>query len=295
MTPDPNILKKIRALATMADPTRGGSPQEVETAAKHMQKLMDQYNISLLEVMNTAEGQTAETFGSASCTGLLGAVKQWHWALAHVIGRIMSTKPWATPSYGTTLREKHCGANGQHWGHLMSFFGAKQGCEASCELFDLWVVELDQMAVNATSEYVRAMQRDPGWQELMAEQGVSQFRHLKGLGSAHPTVWRGSWLNGLISGINKALGESEAERKQLGTTAQASLTDLWRGDPIVPLNNVQTGITLFKREVETAYQAFHKQQKIRTIKSSASPVHWDAHSRGETVGKQIKLTSRRLK
>lgn len=296
MTPDPNILKKIRALATMADPTRGGSPQEVETAAKHMQKLMDQYNISLLEVMNTAEGKTAETFGSMTCEGLLGAVKQWHWALAHVIGRIMSTKPWAIGGYGTTARAKMLGVKGIGTrGHRMSFFGAKQGCEASCELFDLWLVELDRMAVNATSEYVKAMQRDPGWQELMAEQGVSQFRHLKGLGSAHPTVWRGSWLNGLISGINKALGESEVERKQLGTPAQASLTDLWRGDPIVPLNNVQTGITLFKREVETAYQAFHKQQGIRTVSASSTRANWDAHSRGKAVGKQIKLTSRRLK
>ena len=40
MTPDENILKKIRALATMADPTRGGSKAEVEMAAKQMQKLM---------------------------------------------------------------------------------------------------------------------------------------------------------------------------------------------------------------------------------------------------------------
>ena len=38
MTPEENILKKIRALATMADPTRGGSKAEVEMAAKHMQK-----------------------------------------------------------------------------------------------------------------------------------------------------------------------------------------------------------------------------------------------------------------
>jgi len=294
MTPDENILKKIRALAVMADPTRGGSKQEVETAAKMMQKLMDQYNVSLLEVMNT-KGVTAETFVSLTSEGLLGAVKPWHWALAAVIGRIMSTKHFATGGYGVTLREKHSGTDGNHKGQRMSFFGAKQSCEASCELFDLWVVELDRMAVNATSEYVKAMQRDPGWQELMGEQGVEQFRHLIGLGSAHPTVWRGSWLIGLIGGINKALDESEAERKLLGTTAHASLTEIKRGDPIVHLNNVQTGIVLFQRELQTAYQAYAKSQGMRTTTTRSSRANWDAHSKGEAVGRQIKLTSRRLK
>ena len=41
MTPEENILKKIRALATMADPTRGGSKNEVEMTAKQMQKLIE--------------------------------------------------------------------------------------------------------------------------------------------------------------------------------------------------------------------------------------------------------------
>ena len=79
MTPEENILKKIRALATMADPTRGGSKAEVEMAAKHMQKLMDQYNVSLLEVLQDP-AQTTVEFVKVTCSSLLGAVKPWHWA-----------------------------------------------------------------------------------------------------------------------------------------------------------------------------------------------------------------------
>ena len=287
-----DILTRARALATMADPTRGGSPQEVETAARHLQKLFDQYNVSLLEVLNTASAPT-EAFGSQSSNGLLGAVKPWHWALAGVIGRIMSTKHFATGGFGVTLREQHSGTKGEHAGHRMSFFGAQQSCEASCELFDMWVVELDRMAVKATAQYIREMTNDPGWQDLMEEQGVEQFRHIQGLGSAHPTVWRASWLMGLLAGIESVLAENEAQRKQIGTTTQARLTQ-HDGDPIVPLNNLHTGMVLFTRELQTAYTAYQKAQGMRTVSSSRTRLNIDAHSRGKAVGKQIRLTSKRI-
>ena len=294
MTPEENILKKIRALATMADPTRGGSKAEVEMAAKHMQKLMDQYNVSLLEVLQDP-AQTTVEFVKVTCSSLLGAVKPWHWALAGVIGRIMSTKHFATGGFGVVERAARLGDKAKDIkGHRMSFFGAQQSCDASCELFEMWLVELDRMAVNATAEYIKEMTADPGWQDLMEEQGVEQFRHLRGLGSAHPTVWRASWLMGLLAGIESVLKENEAQRKQEPVNVQASLTDTWRGDPIVPLNNLHTGMVLFTRELTTAYAAYQKAQGMRTVSSSRPRLNIDAHSRGKAVGKQINLTSKRI-
>jgi len=109
--------------------------------------------------------------------------------------------------------------------------------------------------------------------------------YLEGLFTTHVT---------LLDGRMAVLKENEAERKQIGTTAKASLTDTWRGDPIVPLNNLHTGMVLFTRELATAYTAYQKAQGMRTVSSSRSRLNIDAHSRGKAVGKQIKLTSKRI-
>lgn len=289
------ILAKVKALAAMADPERNPNPHEVAVAASKMQELMDQYNISMLDVMAEAT-DNRDTFTEKSCEGILGQTKQWHWGLARVIARITSTRHFSTGAWGVTLREKHSKTEGKHKGSRMTFFGSKGSVEFACELFDKWVVRIDDMSVKATSEFIKERMQDPDVIERMQRHNVKQYRHLKYLGSDHPNAFRTSWLLGVIIGIDNALYEQEQARKK--TKVEVSYTkdsddgSIHRGQKVEV--HTSTALAVFTEKLEVAY---HERAKhFRTVNSRGSGnTNYGAIAQGKAVGAKINLTSKELK
>jgi hypothetical protein len=261
------ILGTVRKLAQMANPENGAFPQEIATASAKMQILMDQYNISMSEVLFEEQNKNGkkQEFDSATSQGMLGAVKRWHWTLARDIAKITGTKYYASGSYGATLRDK---SKTNVRGHCMSFFGIGQACTLAAELFDEWVVLIDDMGKKAVATYIQEM--TILYEEEMKFQGVKQFRHLSGLGDEHPNVWRNSWLEGVAMGIMYSLLEQEKER-----TAQTS-----------------TALMVVSKAVEVAYKDYSAH--FRTMGGGSSGKNHDAFHAGHTVGKTLKIGSKRI-
>jgi len=287
-----DILKKIRALAALADPERNPNPHEVAAAAAKMQELMDQENISILDVM--AEDTTDRSrFEEQSCEGILGTVRPWHWGLARMIGRIMSTKHFCKGAFGGTVRGKMLHSAKQQKGNRMTFFGSANSVTASCEIFDLWVLDIESMAVKVTSEYCKKMQAMPFWIVEMELQDVNQFRHLRGLGDDHPNVWRNSWLQGVIWGIGEALDEQEKGRK---TTKVDIEVEVSRRAGIVETKHVSSmssAIVLFQEQLEVSYKERAKSFSHSTS-SSRGGMNYGAATSGRAVGRKLNLTSKRI-
>jgi len=210
------ILQKIRNLAAVADPASGAFQGEMENAAKLMQKLMDQHAVQWSEIfLNKSEQERSDLFGQ--CTGkiLLGTVKVWHWMLARLIARITHTKHYVTSGYGPTARDPHK----NHRGKYMSFFGTLSNAQAACNLYDDWVVILDDMAKKASSVYCKELTKKYGVKNPI--QHFSQIIYEADLlgdyltmDQDHPNVWRHSWLMGMIDGIRDALTKAEEERTE---------------------------------------------------------------------------------
>jgi len=211
------ILKKVRALFKVTQKGSGAFEGEIQNASRLMQKLMDQYNVSIAEAMADEQDlEEQEKFVSVSSDLALGRRKAWHWYLARAVGRVTNTKHYSHGAYRQTVRDPK--------GHKkvssrMTFYGTKEAAAMAQEIFDFWYLEIDRMARIATSEYVKEATADPDVQMMLQMCGVKQFRHLPHLGANHPNIWRDSWCYGVTNGIHKAITEEQEERSKETSTA----------------------------------------------------------------------------
>lgn len=259
------ILAKIRALANMANPENGAYEQEIETASKAMQRLMDQYSIGLAEVMAaSADGKGSLEFTTEVSSSLIGSLKQWHWGLGRVISKITGTKYFATSRYGRTVRDPK---GKEKNGHSMSFFGTEQTAKLATQLFDVWVIDIDRMATKAVSDYMKELKEQ--YADEMEASGIKDIRHMH-LGNDHPNTYRDSWLAGVITGIDAALWAAEKER-----TVETS-----------------TAIVLVSNAVEVAYK--DRSRGFKHVNTSRVNGNFGAFASGREVGKGINLTSKKI-
>ncbi len=285
------ILETVRKLAAMANPENGAFPQEIATASAKMASLMEQYTISMSEVLFAKENSNGnkKEFDSASSKGMLGALKRWHWQLARDIARITGTKHYATTGYGATLRDKKANSRGHH----MSFFGLNQSCQLAADLFDEWVVLIDDMGKKATSDYVRELTIT--YRREMQFQDVQQVRHLSNLGDEHPNVWRNSWLEGVASGIMTSL--LEQEKKDHPRYEHSSHTEAGKREraehPEYATQAPSTALAVVNAAVEVAYKDFSSNFR-HMGGSSSSGRNNGAFSSGHAVGKTLKIGSKRI-
>lgn len=304
------IMKKVRALLNMADPERGGSQQEIETAAKHAKRLMDEYNIEMLEVMNEV-GDNPNLFVSKEATYAVAKMKAWHWSLARAIGRIVGTRHYSMGSWGHSERRKRDAKKAPNMRiTYMCFFGMKANVEVACDLFDKWCHRIDQMGTEAVSEYIEELEEE--FAEEMEEQGVTQIRFLKGLEDRHPQTWRTSWLDGCLNGIHSALYEEEKRREdearvamgrqpishlsyreQRAVLAEEEKQEAAGALPAVTTGSPVTALALYQEKVDKAYDDFST--GFRKVRSSASSkTNYSGFERGHAVGKKIRLNSKEL-
>lgn len=258
-------LATIRKLAAIANPESGAFPQEIATASAKMQKLMDEFNVSMSEVLFSNPSSSAHSaFDYCQSKALLGRLKAWHWRLARCIGMITQTKHYATSGYGKTTRDPRKNASG----HRMTFFGVPQACQVAADLYDEWVMLIDDMAKKEVSNYIQNLTHK--YRHEMKVMGVKQVRHLY-LGNEHPNIWRDSWLDGLTFGVLQSLEQSQAERsKQTGTA-----------------------LMVMSKAIELAYddfsQNFQKKVTNRIGNGNAS-----AFGAGKKTGEGIRIGSKRL-
>jgi hypothetical protein len=255
------IIDTVRKLAELANPENGAFPNEIAVASAKMQKLMDEHNIAWGEVLSQGEAKEIN-FVADQSKGMIGSLKKWHWGLGRTIGRITMTRSYATGGYGTTLRDK----KKQTRGFRMCFFGNNQSVETAIELFDHWVVLIDDMAKIYTSEYCKLLKVK--YADELEFQNVKDVRHLTGLDEEHPNVWRNSWLEGVIAGINHALNEQEQSRS----------------------DSTSTALVLVKDAVDLAYQDFSSDFRKSTAASRSSG-NSSARAQGFAVGKSMSLSS----
>lgn len=264
------ILDKMRKLAAMADPERGGFENEVAVAAAKLQAMMDQYNITLAEILNhEADGTSKPSihFHQYTSLSIFGGLKAWHWSLARAISRIANTKYFGSVNYGPSTRD------GKHiLGWSMTFFGSEESIKMAGDLFDEWADTIDKMATKETSRYCSDMEDENWVKELKIYYGVKQFRHIPRLGDSHPNVWRQSWLDGVLWGIHDALGAQEKKR-----TVETS-----------------TALMVIGSALEISYAQLSLSFRKKNTSSRGSGYNSDAFSAGKAVGSKIKIGSKKL-
>lgn len=260
-----HIMNLIRKLAALANPENNRFPEEIAAASAKMQELMDRYSIGLVEVMNDIPAdRMSAIFAGRQSNSIIGSVKPWHWSLGRAIDRITHTKHYAHVAVGTTTR-----GTKDVRGRKMSFFGDEKAIETACYLFDEWLDKIDRMSVEATSMYIEIM--TPQYADEMDEQGVKQFRHLRGLGDMHPNVYRSSWLDGVMSGIHQALDEQEQSRSQETSTALVKVD----------------------RALLVAYDMFTAGWRARST-SSDRGFNNSAYYAGRQIGQTIRIGSKKI-
>ena len=255
------ILETVRRLSELANPEKNSFEHEVAAASAKMQKLMDEYQIQWAEVMLTDEEVHTQHFTEMMAHIMIGRLKKWHWGLGRTIARITGTKHFSHTGYGHTARDPKRSVHGD----IMSFFGPKDSIALACELYDHWVVLIDDMAKIATSAYVKELTIT--YADEMEFMSVKQVRHLN-LGSEHPNVWRDSWLLGVIAGINESLNVQEKERSKETSTALAVIS----------------------KELAVAYKEMTNRSNFKTVTPGRSSDNLGAYDAGHEVGKTLNLS-----
>jgi hypothetical protein len=105
----------------------------------------------------------------------------------------------------------------------------------------------------------------------MEDAGVKQMRHMRRLYDEHPNIWRNSWLDGVVRGIDDALYEQEQARTEQTSTALMVIT---------------TALT-------AAYQ-IRSSSFRRSGHSSNSGHNSSAYTSGHAVGKSISIGNKRI-
>lgn len=263
-------LEMLRKIARLADLERNPSRAEAEAAMAKLQSLMDKYQVTLAEIMND---NTSPRKGEVQFTThrgnkiVVGGIRAWHWSLGRAIARVTNTKHFLSNTVGKADRE---GAKAKaKMGGVMSFFGPEASARAASELWDQWLITIEGMAKTATSGYIEELK--VLYVEEMEEQKVKDPRHLRGLGEEHPTVWRLSWLAGLLAGIHDVLNQEERKREE----------------------NTVTAIVVVNERLMAEWKDFSAGMKT-VVTPSPSGGNYGAYLSGKQTGKGMSLTRKQL-
>ena len=207
MTPNRSkIIDQIRKLMEITNPDSGAFEGEMANASAAMQRLMDKYSIDMVEVHEADNVVVDEAFGTKNADAMFGVIKQWHWHLARIIGRITHTKHFSTAKHSESdTPMKTAYGYERTWGKTIGFYGKESNAEVASQLFVEWLNKLTVMAMVATGEYCKI---------LCSGYGVASAYRISGLGEDHPNVWRASWLKGCLRTIENSPIDQEQERTE---------------------------------------------------------------------------------
>lgn len=301
-----DIIEMLRGIAEMADPERNPNQQEVMVAARKLESMMAENSVSWVELMKSkTDEEIAEEFVDEASEVIVGAFKPWYWTLARAISEITVTKFFGRSGYGTLMRDKR---EGKGW--RMAFFGTKSAVKAAVFLYDKWVVSLDAMAKQATTDYSNILKEDYGVSNPIRD---INWRHMPE--GSHPTAWRNDWLRGCTYGILEVITEQKKERKEAAkrlTKGQErihpSLADYSETETTLaavfsteneadhhPMEIVaqSNAIMVISEKVEEAYKEFSKD--FRSVGTSGSSQgNASAFNSGRKTGRSLSLTAKEL-
>lgn len=267
------ILSTIRSMARIADPEHGASIGEMSNASALMQKLMDKYLISMAEVMAEDIGSPEKEFAYAqkSAQAILGKLRQWHWVLARLVGRITHTRHFSTSQRSEEARRTTKGKK-LKYGSTMAFYGHEQNVNLACDLYDDWLVRLTSMASNATEKYKTELLFQLNEEAKRLGEDLITDLYRRDLGNLHPNTYRMSWLLGCLQAMNMAVYEEEDKREEITSTA----------------------IVLYDNNLKDAWIKYSSGMQRASNSSKENRVNWEGMDDGASVGKGLKIDRKEL-
>lgn len=212
------LIETAKKLYLLSE-NHAATENEAKVASKKLQQLLDKHQIEMHEVL--AEAGEKIDYQEARTNLNYGRVKKWQTMLAGAVCRITTTKSYWKGRFDTTVNN----TKKVSFGREPVFWGEEGAAEVAAEIYRYWALNIDLMAKKATSEYGDELKNDPDIVEKMRIYDVKYVRYLPFLGSRHPDIWRRSWLVGVVSGINDAIGEQERERNTESETALMVIKD----------------------------------------------------------------------
>lgn len=252
------IIEQIRKLQEIANPDSGAFQGEISNASAMMQKLMDKYSISQMEIDASRNDEIDKAFESKTSDTVLFSILHWHWKLARVVARITHTRHYSTSRYSSTPvrktsalaeefpNDKRSYRSGEY--NSISFFGDPKNVEIACELYLEFLFKIDRMSAIATDEY-------------------SKYQYKK-INFEHPRVYRNSWREGCIDAINKKVREQEETRSE----------------------DTSNSIVLYTKQVDKAYNDFSQNFTKLNSSGGGSSFSSAGYSSGKEAGSNMSLT-----
>lgn len=190
-TPREKALELIANLSRISL-ENGSAQEEVETAGKAIQRLMQTWQVEWGEIYDTESKRRKATFEGMSSEYTAPQFLLWHWKLADIVGMVTGTRYWL----GITKDGKN---------QTMHFYGDPSSVRVAASLYAQWASILWDLSVIREKEYAAA---------LAAKIGVKSVYSLRGLGSRHPFIYRNSWLIGCLDAmyLTHRLDQYEAEK-----------------------------------------------------------------------------------
>ncbi len=252
------IIETIAKLSAMTNPNANAFQGEINNAAAKIQELMDKYSITQDELdaknMETSKQEMNRGFESKGAEYVIKGVKNWHWRLADVIGRITHTKNYARTS-GTRC--------------TMVFYGDPNNSTIASSLYTEWVQIIEAMSISATDDYWKVVMKKynyAGWLKEKKANGYSDKFMDTVPFEERTTHYKSSWLEGCIQSITKAVQNAEDERSK----------------------EVSTALVVYDAKLNSEYAIMTK--RFTTMKVSRPRGHSDAgYAAGREAGSKIKI------
>lgn len=121
----PDVIRKIRKLMRVAEPDRGATEQEVETAMRMVDDLMRKHNLSMSECAHENEAVVVVESEETA----LKIAKTWHRLIASAVGDLCEV---------TVIRTRR---PGQRW-HAFRFIGTAHDVALAKEILEMLLFEI---------------------------------------------------------------------------------------------------------------------------------------------------------
>lgn len=243
----------------------------MSNASAMMQKLMDKYSISEMEIDASRDNQFKKEFEDKSSDTIMFNIMKWQFDLAHLIGRITHTKSFARKvvskeGFRKTIEYSKDPNYKRNVAWTMIFFGDPTNVTIACELYYEWILKMDAMSAKAVDEYVAERRKlEKKYKAAGFDKGEIAMQLMRDPRYRfNGRIYRKSWIDGCIMGISLKVMEAEKSREP----------------------EVQTAIVLYDKSIEEEY----KKKKIRQVAGSQSQQSAEAFNAGAKVGVNISIT-----
>jgi len=260
-TNDKNRIKAIEKIKLMSEITEdnGAFSGEIAAASSRIQSLMNKYAIEWAEIYVSQENDNAEKFINASADVVISRTVAWHWKLARIISRITHTKHYRNSKYSAEGVVKSADIYNPNYKKLKNpkkaysyktfgFYGEENSAKFASELFAKWLARIDVESLIAMKKAKSANK------------------------NIDARIFRKSFLDGCVEGMNERIDEENAKMNQLSSNALAVVDSA----------------------VNEAYKKFSENFGTTSIGRNRT-YSAEGYANGKLYGKSINLSAKEIK